>query len=205
MNSLEAGPPPPRVSDAEREHALALLRESAAQGRVSHDTFLRRMEVVLVARRPDELRAVLEDLPRRAAAAGAAPVPYAPGGAFPVLVDGGGDPGRLVRVVGRLSAYRERLRHAWRQERLPELLLPVPGPHPMSIGRAPGSVLRLNDASVSRFHAQLHAVPGGGWSLRDLGSANGTWVNGRRVTGAVPVAPGDRVRFGGTAFRLAAR
>ncbi|MBB0232260.1 FHA domain-containing protein, partial [Streptomyces calidiresistens] len=114
-------------------------------------------------------------------------------------------PGRLVRAVGRLSAFRERLRHAWRQERLPELLLPVPGPHPMSIGRAPGSVLRLNDASVSRFHAQLHAVPGGGWSLRDLGSANGTWVNGRRVTGAVPVAPGDRVRFGGTAFRLAAR
>ncbi|MBB0244874.1 DUF1707 domain-containing protein, partial [Streptomyces alkaliphilus] len=93
MNSLEAGPPPPRVSDAEREYALALLREGAAQGRVSHDTFLRRMEVVLGARRPDELRAVLEDLPRRAPA-GAAPVPYAADGVFPVPVERGGDGGR---------------------------------------------------------------------------------------------------------------
>lgn len=183
MTPVEPGAYPPRVSDADRERALSVLRESMAEGRVSPDTFHRRMAIVLTARRPEELSAVLGDLP---AAEGA---------------------GRLIRAVGRLSAYRERLRRAWLAERLPQLLLPEPGPYPMAIGRAPGSVLRLNDASVSRYHAQLGAVRGDAahWTLRDLGSANGTWVNGRRVTGAVRVRPGDQVRFGSVAFRLAAR
>jgi hypothetical protein len=111
--------------------------------------------------------------------------------------------GGLYRAVGGLSALPVRLRRAWQAERLPELMLPLPGPHPLSIGRAPGSVLRLSDVTVSRFHAQLSAS-GAGWSLRDLGSSNGTWVNGRRVTGKTPVRVGDQIRFGQTVFRLAA-
>ncbi len=42
------------------------------------------------------------------------------------------------------------------------------------------------------------------WILRDLGSTNGTTVNGRRVVGAVVVQEGDQVAFGRIAFRLAA-
>jgi pSer/pThr/pTyr-binding forkhead associated (FHA) protein len=42
------------------------------------------------------------------------------------------------------------------------------------------------------------------WVLRDLGSTNGTTVNGRRVIGAAVVREGDQVAFGRTAFRLSA-
>jgi pSer/pThr/pTyr-binding forkhead associated (FHA) protein len=41
--------------------------------------------------------------------------------------------------------------------------------------------------------------------IRDLGSANGTWVNGRRVTDTLPVRPGDEVRFGAVSYRLSLR
>ncbi|MDK1475208.1 DUF1707 and FHA domain-containing protein [Streptomyces sp. 549] len=180
MTSLEFGAQPPRVSDAERERALDVLRESAVRGQVSQNTFARRMELVLLARRPDELHAAVHDLgPQRTG------------------------PGLLLRTVSRASAFSQRLRRAWRAERLPELLLPGPGPYPLSIGRAPGSVLRLNDHTVSRAHAQLRHT-GTGWQLRDLGSANGTWVNGRRLTGSIAVRSGDQVRFGQVGFRLTA-
>ncbi|MCZ7415958.1 MULTISPECIES: DUF1707 and FHA domain-containing protein [unclassified Streptomyces] len=171
---------PPRLTDAERDQALAVLRESAADGRVSHRTFERRMDLVLHARHPGELYAVLHDLNTRRPRAGL-----------------------LERLLGSMSAFPARMRRAWLHERLPELLLPGPGPYPLSIGRAPGSVLRLNDHTVSRAHAQLRHT-GVGWSLRDLGSSNGTWVNGRRVTGSVVVGPGDHVRFGRVGFRLTA-
>lgn len=42
------------------------------------------------------------------------------------------------------------------------------------------------------------------WVLRDLGSTNGTTVNGRRVIGAAVVHEGDQIGFGGMSFRLAA-
>ena len=168
------------VRDEDRVRALGALRAGVAQGRVSHGTFERRMEVVITARRSAELTAVLSDLPLRARR------------------------GRVVRTVGRVSAFRRRVRHAWQAERHPLLVLPAPGRYPMSVGRAPGSVLRLSDASVSRFHAQLHGV-GGQWMLRDIGSANGTWVNGSRVLGAVPVSSGDVVRFGSVSYRICGR
>ncbi|GAA2082812.1 DUF1707 and FHA domain-containing protein [Streptomyces albiaxialis] len=178
MTSLDPGPGPPRLSDADRERALGVLREGAEQGRLSPDTFVRRMEVILQARWQEELHAVLHDLP-----------------------------GRVPRnrwwftAVGRVSAFPGKVREAWRSQRLPELLLPEPGPYPVLIGRAPGALLRLNDDTVSRAHARLTSV-GSGWVLQDLGSRNGTWVNGGRVTGAVPVRVGDQVRFGQVAFRL---
>lgn len=180
MTSLEFRAQPPRVSDADRERALEVLRESAVEGRVSQDTFLRRMEVILQAQQHDELDAVVRDLASRRRGT------------------------RWVfRAIGALSAFPVMARRAWQTQRLPELLLPLPGPHPLSIGRAPGSVLRLNDFSVSRMHAQLRNT-GEGWTLRDLGSSNGTWVNGRRVTGSAVVRPGDEVRFGQIGYRLTA-
>ncbi|MFM9797271.1 DUF1707 SHOCT-like domain-containing protein, partial [Streptomyces turgidiscabies] len=54
-----------RPSDAERDRALAVLRDGAGSGRLSHDTFVRRMNVVLRARTNGELADVLRDLPTR--------------------------------------------------------------------------------------------------------------------------------------------
>ncbi|MDN3292480.1 DUF1707 and FHA domain-containing protein [Streptomyces ficellus] len=172
---------PARLSDADRDRALGLLREGAAQGRLSHDTFLRRMELALVARRPDELAALTADLRTE-----------------------GRWSQRVFGAVERVSAFTVRLGRAWRAERLPKLLLPEPGPYPLRIGRDPANGLRLSHETVSRLHAEL-ALDRGLWVLRDLGSTNGTTVNGRRVTGSVVVQAGDLVSFGQMAFRLSAR
>jgi pSer/pThr/pTyr-binding forkhead associated (FHA) protein len=70
----------------------------------------------------------------------------------------------------------------------------------LTIGRA-GCDVELTDPDVSRRHALLHGVDDG-LGIEDLGSTNGTFVNGTRVTGIVPIAPGDRVRFGNTVWCL---
>ena len=75
----------------------------------------------------------------------------------------------------------------------------------MRVGRLEGCDLRLSHDSVSRVHAELFRDGGDGWLLRDLGSTNGTQVNGSRIIGTVAVRPGDRVVFGSSAFRLSAR
>ncbi|MEV7413812.1 DUF1707 and FHA domain-containing protein [Streptomyces sp. NPDC089919] len=176
-------PFPARLSDAQRDRALGLLREGAAQGKLSHDTFLRRMELALLARRADELAALTADLD-----AGPTQKPWGT---------------RLFGWVSRVSAVSVGVRHAWQAEKLPKLLLPQPGPHPLRIGRDPGNGLRLSHDTVSRAHAEL-SLRDGLWVLRDLGSTNGTTVNGRRVTGAAIVREGDQVGFGSMLFRLSA-
>lgn len=178
-SSFEFPTHPARLSDAERDKALNVLRDGVAMGRLSHDTFIRRMELALAARRSDELVALTADLPQESR--------------FSRLVFG---------TVEAVSGFTVRLRRAWRAERLPKLLLPHPGHgHPLRIGRDPASGLRLNHETVSRVHAEL-SRQGGMWVLRDLGSTNGTTVNGRRVIGAAVVREGDQVSFGHMAFRL---
>src|SRR5687768_17121274 len=68
------------------------------------------------------------------------------------------------------------------------------------LGRSSDCQLVFADDTVSRRHAELRLVEGH-WMLRDLGSSNGTWVNGRRVMEA-EVAPGDDMQLGGLAIRL---
>ncbi|GHF80351.1 FHA domain-containing protein [Streptomyces filamentosus] len=170
----------PRLTDADRDRALGLLREGAAQGRLSHDTFLFRMERALAARRPDELALLTADLRSE-----------------------GTWTRRVVGAVERMSAFTARVGRAWHAERLPKLLLPQPGPYPLRIGRDPANGLRLTHETASRLHAEL-SLQDGLWILRDLGSTNGTTVNGRRVVGAVVVRAGDVVGFGETTFRLSA-
>lgn len=53
-----------RPSDAERDRALAVLRDGAGSGRLSHDTFIRRMNFVLRAQSRGELADAIRDLPR---------------------------------------------------------------------------------------------------------------------------------------------
>src|SRR5512140_412693 len=67
-------------------------------------------------------------------------------------------------------------------------------------GRAVTSDLAIIDPTVSRHHADLE-VGNGGVTVRDVGSSNGTFVNGVKIESAFAV-PGDTVTFGKVAFRL---
>jgi adenylate cyclase len=63
-----------------------------------------------------------------------------------------------------------------------------------TIGRMDSADIRILDGLVSKQHAEITEV-GGRWSLRDLGSSNGTLVNGHRVH-AVDLAEGDHITIG---------
>jgi pSer/pThr/pTyr-binding forkhead associated (FHA) protein len=64
-----------------------------------------------------------------------------------------------------------------------------------TIGRATGADFIVDAALVSRVHCRVTALPGGELEIRDLESANGTYVNGERVETA-RLAPGDRLQVG---------
>ncbi|MBS1121227.1 MAG: domain containing protein, partial [Deltaproteobacteria bacterium] len=61
------------------------------------------------------------------------------------------------------------------------------------------SGLAILESSVSRQHAQI-TLSGTDWTIRDLGSANGTYVDDKLIDAPVVVQEGDRVRFGQIAF-----
>jgi len=67
------------------------------------------------------------------------------------------------------------------------------------VGRAEVCDLRIPSAAVSRRHCIL-AFEDGALSIKDLDSANGTFVNGRRITGREPLCPGDQVTIGPLTF-----
>jgi pSer/pThr/pTyr-binding forkhead associated (FHA) protein len=76
-------------------------------------------------------------------------------------------------------------------------LVPLSGER-LTIGRAPGNdVVLADDGQVSRVHAVLEHL-GGSWSVRDVSSRNGTFVNGTRVSGESRIGAGDELRIGRT-------
>jgi hypothetical protein len=81
--------------------------------------------------------------------------------------------------------------------------------HPLDgevvIGRERGSAdLVLDDPGVSRRHAAVRAE-GSRIIVADLGSSNGTYANGRRITGTAVLADGDEIELGGTTISVHAR
>lgn len=64
------------------------------------------------------------------------------------------------------------------------------------VGRQPGAAVPLADSRVSRRHAEIH-VDGRGVRVQDLGSTNGTFVDGERVDEEVPLVGGETLSFGG--------
>ena len=195
-----------RASDAEREQVVSRLRDEFVAGRLSHETFLHRMHVVLESRRQAELPPVLADLPVQPAprsltgwlrgawskvTGGAGPVPRA-AGAAPARRAGtrtaapSRPPGRALTTSMRAAPDRA--------QPIP-LQFPRGGGDQFSIGRDASCDLAIPDMTVSRRHAQLERTKDG-WLITDLESTNGTRVNGWRVRGKVPVRAGDVVSFG---------
>jgi ABC transport system ATP-binding/permease protein len=85
-------------------------------------------------------------------------------------------------------------------ERLPSAVLPLPTTL-LRIGRAADNQVVIGDLSVSRYHAELRRNPRGGYTIVDLGSHNGTFVNGQRVESA-QVTERDIVGIGPATYRL---
>ena len=71
---------------------------------------------------------------------------------------------------------------------------------PLVVGRAPNSDIPIFDPTISRRHAEFECG-NGACAIRDLGSSNGTYVNGDRVT-QKGIAVGDVVTFGKVSFRV---
>lgn len=71
---------------------------------------------------------------------------------------------------------------------------PIAGPT-SSVGRHPDSDVFLDDITVSRRHVELSESPTG-HSISDVGSLNGTYVNGQRIDGATALTTGDELQIG---------
>jgi ABC-type multidrug transport system ATPase subunit len=84
--------------------------------------------------------------------------------------------------------------------RPPSAVLQLP-PKVLRIGRAADNQVVVADLSVSRYHAELRREARGGFAIYDLGSHNGTYVNGQRV-GSAPVTERDIIGIGPATFRL---
>lgn len=64
-----------------------------------------------------------------------------------------------------------------------------------TVGRHPDNDIFLDDVTVSRKHAEFHRGPEG-FTLRDVGSLNGTYVRRHRIDAAAVITPGDEVQIG---------
>ena len=198
-----------RASDEERDEAVSELGERFVEGRLSQETFMRRMDQALGARDRRQLDGLFADLPRRHPGAGALASLRAAISA------------RTRRGRELLAAEKEALSGAAR-----ESFRSRPGPRPgprgvpappgalyfppapgldarYTIGRDSGCDLLIEDLSVSRWHARLERAAGR-WILTDLNSTNGTRLNGWRVRDPVLVQAGDRLTFGSAVFVLCA-
>ncbi|MEA2352478.1 MAG: hypothetical protein QOG41_2598 [Thermoleophilaceae bacterium] len=158
-----------RASDDSRDRTVGLLGHRFSEGYLSTETFELRAGLAFASREEGELDALVEDLPPR----------------------------------GR---WRAALWRAWRLIAPGAAADPEPRPTVVSeppydaaldglvIGRDPDCNLVVTDPTVSRHHAELRRT-GDGWVVADLGSSNGTRVNGWRVRRAT-VFLGDELMLG---------
>ena len=73
---------------------------------------------------------------------------------------------------------------------------------PARIGRQPGCAVQLNVARISRVHAEIRRDEYGYLVIADLGSTNGTFVNGRRLEASARIISGDVIHVGDQEMRL---
>ena len=192
-----------RASNEEREEAASELGELFAEGRLSRETFMQRMDEALGARDRRQLDGLFTDVPRRRPGAGTL-------AALRASLSRRASRGRAL-LAAEADALADAVRFSFRR------CDPVPGPVPSvpaplyfpptaspvgcryTIGRDSRCDLLIEDTTVSRWHARLERGAGR-WLLTDLGSTNGTRLNGWRVGQPVPVRAGDLVTFGSALF-----
>jgi hypothetical protein len=165
-----------RASDDRRERTVAALRDRALDGCLTLDTFANRVGAAYRARTVEELDLLVEDLPRRHGRL------HALGAALAQAFRGHG---------GRPAGDRPALQI---DVRLPRDAAAV------TVGRSRECDVVVGEQTVSRFHAELRHGDGA-WTVLDLDSTNGTWLNGARVHEA-PLAAGDELRLGGLRMEL---
>jgi hypothetical protein len=83
----------------------------------------------------------------------------------------------------------------------PETGRRFPLQHSNRLGRAPDNEIVLRDSQVSRHHAVI-TFSNSGYTITDLGSANGTWVNGVRIAQPCQLRPGDAIVLGANRLTL---
>ena len=202
-----------RVSDAERDQAVDELKREFVDGRLSHETFMVRMQVALGARNSGQLAGLFGDLPagrsrflrpvalarrlgrstRAAVADGVAAIaePFR----VPAVPDWPPEP-----APARPAPPVPRAPGAVPSGPPAALVFPRGGGTSFTIGRDQGCDFLIADMTVSRMHARL-VRESVGWTLIDLDSTNGTRINGWRVRAAgAPVRAGDQIRFGSADF-----
>ena len=160
---------------------MRILRDRSVEGRLSTDTFAERVGLAYQARSGAELAELTSDVrpaspPRRL----------------------------LLTAVEWLSALQADLEAAWSRPRVPSLALPRIDRVRVVVGRAPDCDGVVPEDCASRRHAEIWRE-GGRWFLRDLGSRNGTRLNGMLVAGPVEIRAGDRVSLGGATYLLRSR
>ena len=92
-----------------------------------------------------------------------------------IRITSGDDAGRVIEVAGELV-----------------------------LGRTQEGPGRIPDIEISRTHARLYVEADGGLAIEDLGSTNGTFVRGERITAPRPLSPGDTLRVGQTTLEVEA-
>ena len=193
-----------RASNEEREEAASELGELFAEGRLSHETFMRRMDEALGARDRRQLDGLFTDVPRRRPGTGTL-------AALRASLSRRAARGSAL-LAAEADALADAVRSSFRgrSDPAPGPAPPVPAPlyfpptaspvgRRYSIGRDSRCDLLIEDTTVSRWHARLERAAGR-WLLTDLGSTNGTRLNGWRVGQPVPVQAGDLVAFGSAQF-----
>lgn len=71
----------------------------------------------------------------------------------------------------------------------------------ITVGRAPGCDLVFDEQYVSQVHTRIFSRDGAVF-VEDLGSTNGTWVNGSRAVGQMPARLGDRIQIGNVVMEV---
>jgi hypothetical protein len=164
-----------RASDERRERTVAALRERALDGCLTLDTFAYRVDRAYRAKTEEELDGLVSDLP--------------------------------VGGVSRVRGFLARLFAGVGPRPLAgppaveiEVMLPASA-DAVTVGRSRECDVVVGEETVSRFHAELRHGDGDEWTVRDLDSLNGTWLNGARVREA-QVFRGDVLFLGGLRMEL---